>query len=170
MSARIYRRFLIILLLSLIFIIEIGYASFSTGMDYTDYSGDSFDVRFENAEIINSVGVDLEGTTIEVSPGGKYLNVNVSNLQYPGAGIEFSVDVVNRGECRAKVESIIPCGLEESRDIKVNILDEENINEIELDPNESHNIHFTVVWDYNCTKEIKDVKEFRIVINYKQAL
>lgn len=169
MSERIFRKFLIILLLSLIFVIEIGYASFSTELDYIDCLEDNFDIKFENANIVNSLGVDLDGTMVEISPGGKNLNVNVSDLQYPGAGVEFSVDVVNRGDYKSIIEAIITKGLE-SDDIRVNILNEEKIVGMELEPNESQKVHFTVVWDYNSTKAIKEAKSFKLIINCRQSL
>ena len=58
----------------------------------------------------------------------------------------------------------------EDNNIKVNITNRDMAEDKELNPHESYNLHFTVVWDYNSIKEIKEAKSFNLIINCKQAI
>ena len=112
---------LIIILIILLLLLAVGYASFS---DILTISGTAnakgtFNLEFQNAEIVTAVGVDEEGTKAEISEDKNTLNVNVADLAYPGAGVEFSVDIVNVGSIPAVVNAVTPTNITGSEHIKI---------------------------------------------------
>lgn len=51
----------------------------------------------QNVEVVNFAGILEENIITQVSEDANNLRIQVKDLQYPGAGVEFSVDIVNVG-------------------------------------------------------------------------
>ena len=119
------KKTVIVVLLILIIALAVGYATFS---DILTISGTanakgSFDLEFQNAEIVKNVGADIEKTTAVISEDKDTLTVNVADLSYPGSGVEFAVDIVNVGTIPAEVQAVTPTNITGSDKIKVTGLD-----------------------------------------------
>ncbi len=155
-----------------IFTINVGYGKISEYNLNESVSnlGSEFQINFSNPSVVKAVGVNKSETYIKISPNGNSLRVNVSDLQYPGAGAEFSVDIVNNGKLPAKLDTITVNGLDNSKAIKVEVIDSYNLKDIILNPEEKINIHFTVKWDKNYTENINEISNFNLKLNYVQAL
>ncbi len=171
MSKKTNKIILIFTLLSIFFILNISYGKnfnvLATSDTVTSY-GD-FNIEFKNLTIVKSAGVNLSNVQNKISSNSTDLSVNVPDLAYPGAGVEFSVDITNRGTISAKLESINITGLNDDSMIKVNVLDKENIANTVLEPEDVYNLHFTVEWDKNYNTVINEESNFKISINYVQA-
>ena len=159
------KKILIIVLLSLIFFIDIGYAKFSNAT--SDVVSSNFNVRFENAEVVSKIGVN-EREGIKVVQNNRILTLNGIDLKYPGAGIEYSVDIANRGTVPVKIESLNTSNFKSGKQIKLNVTNFKE-NTI-LKPGETTNIHVTVIWDEASTEQINESINFDLGINYKQAI
>ena len=161
------KSFIIIALLIMIFTINVGYAKTSNQeLSCTPYNSD-FHLEFSNPVLENYQGINKEKTNIILTNNNQALVVNVSELAYPGAGAEFSVNIVNSGSLKTKIDSIKVSGLDNSN-LKVSVLNEDSIINKELNPNQSCKINFTVVWDYN-SKYLNETN-FELLLNYSQVL
>lgn len=162
----------ILVLLSFIFWLNFGYAHSSSTLSINGTANISgkFDMQFSNAKMLNAVGINKESTTIEISRDYNNLIVNAGDMQFPGAGVEYSVDVINKGTVPARLESVNCVGLENTKAIKVIGLD--NIEKCcpVLQPNEKYNIRFGVVWDEKCTESINEKISFSFSMNYVQDI
>ena len=104
---------LIIILIILLLVLAIGYAVFS---DILTISGTAnakgtFDLEFQNAEVVKNIGADIEKTTAVISEDKDTLTVNVADLSYPGSGVEFAVDIVNVGSIPAEIQAVTPTNI-----------------------------------------------------------
>ena len=168
MSKKNSKIFIIIILLSVLFSIEIGFANSSITYDkLADIDTSNFSVRFDNIKEVKCVGVNSDDATAFVSQDGKKINFNVSNMQYPGAGIEYSVDVINNGDLPIKIVSIEHG---ENEDIKIKVIDEEGIKDKKIKSNEKCRIHFYVVWDYDSTNVNAKADNLYLKINCMQDI
>ncbi len=163
------KKILILVLIALFLMIDIGYAKNLNEVSVTGTCNikGKIDIQFANPYIVNAVGVNEDEIKAEVSSSGNELNVIVSNLAYPGAGVEFSTNIINIGTVPAQIESIEPYGLSNNNAIKINILD--SFNDKVLQPNETYNIRFSVIWDENYNQSVNEKVDFSIVLNYIQA-
>ncbi len=180
----------IVALIVMLLLLAVGYAAFSDTLTIsgTANAKGTFDLQFENAEIVKAVGVtmpdstaeglatdDAEGTNVtsaKISADGNTLNVNVADLAYPGAGVEFSVDIVNKGSISAKVNDLVPNGLEGNDIIKIEGLDQITLDHPTIKAGEKCNIHFTVFWPENSTEVLPEdgiSVEFGLQIEYIQS-
>ena len=165
---------IIVLLLILLLVLAIGYAAFS---DILTISGTAnakgtFDLEFQNAEIVTAVGINEEGTKAEISEDKNTLQVNVADLAYPGAGVEFSVDIVNVGSIPARVNAVTPTNITGSEHIKIEGLEAITTDHPTIEAGGKCNIHFTVEWPVTATDPLGENEEstsFGLEIEYTQG-
>ena len=172
MSIKRIFKFILMELVIVILLLNVGYAKVSSVSDNskTSFSNGVFDVQFANASVVKSAGVNTDETFIKLSNHGQSLSVNVSDLAYPGAGAEFSVNIVNNGSIPVKISSIEVQGLNNSSFLKVNVLNEANIDNKVLNSGEICNMYFTVVWDKSYTYSLNETANFSLKINCIQAI
>ena len=161
---------LIISLLAAILLMNIGYAEVTNVniSSNTAYISNDFNVKFSNISIVKSVGANILDTESLISSDKKSIDLNNIELAYPGAGIEFSVDILNNGVIPAKINSIDVTGLDYNSIIQVEICN--NVKDMILNPNDVQNIHIIVKWDVNSKTIIEEKQNFNININYVQSL
>jgi len=167
------KKLIIILLVALLLALSLGYAAFSDTLTIsgTANAKGTFDLEFQNSEIVSdtTVGVDLANTSAIISDDKNTLTVNVADLAYPGAGAEFSVDIVNVGTIPAMVKAVTPVNLEASKNIKIKGLDSIKTDHPVIEADGRCNIHFTVEWDKNATEQIESENvSFGLEIQYTQ--
>ena len=80
------KNLIISILIILLLVLSIGYAAFS---DILTISGTAnakgtFDLEFQNVEVVKNVGADIDKTTATISEDKNTLTVNVVDLSYPG--------------------------------------------------------------------------------------
>ena len=148
------KKALIVILIISLLILAIGYAVFSETLTIlgTANAKGTFDLEFQNAEIVKNIGADKEKTTAEISADKNTLTVNVADLAYPGAGVEFSVDIVNVGTMPAEVRAVTPNNITGSDKIKVMGLDGIKVGHPKIEVGDRCNIHFTVEWPVDVTE------------------
>ena len=163
----------IIVLLILLLALSIGYAAFS---DILTISGTAnakgtFDLEFQNAQVVKNVGADLDKTTAIISEDKNTLTVNVADLSYPGSGVEFSVDIVNVGTIPAEVQAVTPTNVTGSKKIKVSGLDVIKTNHPKIEAGDKCNIHFTVEWPADAGEILENESSisFGLEIEYAQS-
>ena len=164
----------IILLIVLLLLLAVGYAAFSDVLSIsgTANAKGTFNLEFQNAEIVTAVGVNEEGTKAEISEDKNTLNVNVSDLAYPGAGVEFSVDIVNVGTIPAMVNAVTPTNITGSEHIKIEGLEAITTAHPTIEAGGKCNIHFTVEWPVTATDPLGENGEstsFNLEIEYTQG-
>jgi len=167
------KKVLIVLLIILLLIIAVGYAVFSETLTIqgTANAKGTFDLEFQNAEIVKNIGANEEKTTAEISADKNTLTVNVADLEYPGAGVEFSVDIVNVGTMPAEVHAVTPNNITGSDKIKVTGLEGIKVGHPKIEVGDRCNIHFTVEWPEDVI-EILDTESsisFGLQIEYTQS-
>jgi len=163
----------IIVLLILILALAVGYAAFS---DILTISGTAnakgtFDLEFQNVEVVKNVGADLDKTTAVISEDKNTLTVNVANLSYPGSGVEFSVDIVNVGSIPAEVQAVTPTNITGSEKIKVTGLDIIKTDHPKIEVGSKCNIHFAVEWPVDSGEILENESSisFGLQIEYVQS-
>ena len=163
----------IIILIILLLIIAVGYAVFSEILTIsgTANAKGTFDLEFQNAEIVKNIGADVEKTTAEISVDKNTLTVNVADLAYPGAGVEFSVDIVNVGTMPAEVQAVTPTNITGNDKIKVTGLEEIKVGHPKIEVGDRCNIHFTVEWPVDSGEilESESTISFGLQIEYMQT-
>ena len=167
------RKVLILMLILLLLILSVGYAVFSDNLTIsgTANAKGTFDLEFQNAEIVKNIGADKEKTTAEISADKNTLTVNVGDLAYPGAGVEFSVDIVNVGTMPAEVQAVTPNNITGSEKIKVTGLEGIKVGHPKIEVGDRCNIHFTVEWPVD-SREISETESsisFGLQIEYAQS-
>ena len=168
------KNIIIVSLLILLLALAVGYAAFS---DILTISGTAnakgtFNLEFQNSEIVTLVGVNEEGTKAEISEDKNILNVNVADLAYPGAGVEFSVDIVNVGTIPAQVNAVTPTNITGSEHIKIEGLEAITTDHPIIEAGGKCNIHFTVEWPVTATDPLGENGEstsFELEIEYTQG-
>ena len=173
------KRFVLVLLLVLVVAIAVGYAAFSDTLTITGTANakGSFDLQFENSRIVPNTaqGVRTTGenpTAITPSNENDTLTVKVADLAYPGAGVQFHTEIVNKGTVPAKVKSVTPTGLDNTnRAIKITGLDAITTSHPTLAANDRCSLDFAVVWDANSDLSDSthgDSVSFTLTIEYEQ--
>jgi len=167
-------KYVIILLIIFLLALAIGYAAFSDALTIsgTANANGTFDLEFQNAKVVSAIGCDSTNTTANISSDKNTLNVVVKDLAYPGAGAEFSVDIVNVGNIPAKVLNVTPTNITGSDNIKIKGLDAISTSHPTIDANGKCSITFTVEWDANSTTELTEEElagiSFGLEIEYTQ--
>ena len=167
------KKVFIVMLIFLLLILAVGYAVFSEILIITGTANakGTFDLEFQNAEIVKNIGANAEKTTAEISADKNTLTVNVADLAYPGAGVEFSVDIVNVGTMPAEVQAVTPNNIAGSDKIKVTGLEGIKVGHPKIEVGDRCNIHFTVEWPEDVI-EILDTESsisFGLQIEYTQS-
>lgn len=162
----------ILILLSFIFSLNFVYASFSQNLSISGTANiiNKFDMQFIDAKILDMIGVNEKTSTIQISNDYNNLIVNAGDLQFPGAGVEYSVDIINNGSVPAKLESINSTGLDNAKAIKVVGLDNIEKSCPVLQPGEIYNIRFSIIWDKDCTENVNEKVSFSFSLNYVQDI
>ena len=167
------KKIIIAVLIVLLLALAIGYAAFS---DILTISGTAnakgtFDLEFQNAEVVKNVGADIEKTTAVISEDKNMLTVNVADLSYPGSGVEFSVDIVNVGSIPAEVQAVTPTNTTGSEKIKVAGLDAIKTDHPKIEAGDKCNIHFTVEWPVDAGEILENESSisFGLQIEYAQS-
>ena len=168
------KNIIIVLLLILLLVLAVGYAAFSDVLSIsgTANAKGTFNLEFQNAEIVTAVGVNEEGTKAEISEDKNTLNVNVVDLAYPGAGVEISVDIVNVGTIPARVNAVTPTNITGSEHIKIEGLEAITTDHPTIEAGGKCNIHFTVEWPVTATDPLGENGEstsFGLEIEYTQG-
>lgn len=169
------KNYLIILLIVLLLSLAVGYAAFSDVLTIsgTANANGTFDLEFQNATVDSAVGCDQVNTTATISADKDTLTVKVKDLAYPGAGAQFTTEIVNTGSIPAKVSSVTPKNITGSDNIKIEGLDAITTSHPVIEPGDSCVLSFTVAWDADSTSELtaeeKSGIEFELGIEYTQA-
>ena len=167
------KKIFILILIVLLLILAVGYAVFSETLTIsgTANAKGTFDLEFQNAEVVKNIGANAEETTAEISADKNTLIVNVADLAYPGAGVEFSVDIVNVGTMPAVVQAVTPNNITGSDKIKVTGLDGIKAGHPKIEVGDRCNIHFTVEWPEDVTEigEYESSISFGLQIEYTQS-
>jgi len=166
----------IALLVVLMIVLAVGYAAFSETLTIsgTANAKGTFDIEFQNAKVVKTVGANEENTKAEISADKNTLTVKAADLAYPGAGVEFSTDIVNIGSIPAKVEAITPTNItgNTSGVIKIKGLEVITTEHPVIEPGEKCNIHFTVEWPAESTNQLTEDGEtvtFSLAVQYTQS-
>lgn len=169
------KKYLIILLIVFLLALAVGYAAFNDILTITGTANASgtFDLEFQNATVDSAVGCDKDKTKATISADKNTLDVVVKDLAYPGAGAQFSVDIVNVGSIPAKVLSVNPTNITGSDSIKITGLDVITTSHPTLDGNGGTcHLTFTVEWDADSKKALTDEEKagisFGLEIEYAQ--
>ncbi len=162
----------VLTLLACILLFNIAYAKYSTASSDTTVASTNkqLDIKFTNPKIIKSIGANEKESSIILSSDNKSINLNVSDLAFPGAEVEFSVDIVNQGIFPAKINSIKAEGFKENNAIKIKGLDALNNNQKILHSGEKYTINFSIYWDKNINHVVEEKTNFKIMLNYSQSI
>ena len=169
------KNLIIIIIILFLLILAIGYAAFSEKLTIsgTANANGTFDVEFQNAEKVKMIGVDEENTTAVISAEKNKLTVNVADLAYPGAGVEFSVDIYNNGTIPATVNDVKLKEITETEYIQVKGLEQITSEHQTIEAGDTCNIHFTVEWPADKIPETalneNESGTFELQIEYTQA-
>ncbi len=167
------KKVLIVMLIILLLILAVGYAILSDSLTITGTANakGTFDLEFQNAEIVKNIGANEEKTTAEISADKNTLTVNVGDLAYPGAGVEFSVDIVNVGTMPAEVQAVTPTNITGSEKIKITGLEEIKVGHPKIEVEDRCKIHFTVEWPEDVTNILDNESKlnFGLKIEYTQS-
>jgi len=167
------KNYLIILLVVLLLALAVGYAAFTDVLNIsgTASANGNFDLEFQNAVVDKKVG--CTDATATISTDKNTLTVDVAELAYPGAGAQFTVDIVNVGNIPAKVNSVTPTNITGSDNIKISGLDVINTSHPVIEADGTCTLTFTVEWDKDSTEaltaEEKAGISFGLEIEYTQA-
>ena len=162
----------VLTLLACILLFNTAYAKYTTASSDTTVASTNkqLDIKFTNPKIIKSIGANEKESSIILSSDNKSINLNVSDLSFPGAKIEFSVDIVNNGILPAKIDSIKAEGLNENSVIKIEGLDDLNNTDKVLHSGEKYTINFSIYWDKNINHVVEEKTNFKIMLNYSQSI
>ena len=162
----------VLLLFNFILCLNIGYAASNELLDVNGTSNvnGKFEMLFNNAKIEEIKGVKEGTASIIVTPDSKKLIVNAGELQYPGAMVKYSVDIVNGSLIPVIIESINSKGLENSSVIKVEGF--ENISQKvgTLEAGQKYTVEFSIYWDSSCNYAVNETVNFEFDINFSQDI
>ncbi|MBO5478399.1 MAG: hypothetical protein J6A04_01575 [Clostridia bacterium] len=173
-STKSNKKYLILLLIVFLLALAIGYAAFSDILTIsgTANANGTFDLEFQNAVVDSAVGCNTTETKATISADKDTLNVVVKDLAYPGAGAQFTVDIVNVGNIPAKITKLTPTNLTGSDSIKISGLDAITTSHPTIAAGGKCTVTFTVEWDANSTAELTDEEKsgiaFGLEIEYSQ--
>ena len=157
----------IITLLCIIFFFNIGFALEDENYNETVSSNSiskDFNFEFVNEKVVRSYGILNDMAQIHVSSDHKDIYLDNINLEFPGAYVEFAVDIINKGKKPAKIEKLNVTGFENSNVIKFHFLNSQEIFNCTLEPKEKCTIKFVIEWDKNCSTITDETVNFNIEI------
>lgn len=157
--------FLVIIMIIFCLSASIGYALFSERINIngTANARGNFDVIFENAMVKTEIG--STGATAVISEDKNILTLTVPRLEYPGAYVEFNVDVTNAGNIPAVLKNITETGLTSNTEVKISYSGLA-VNEV-MAQSDKRTITIKVEWLSQSVTGVQDV-EFSIKLNYEQ--
>ena len=144
------KKYLMILLLVLAFSLAVGYAVFSDTLTITGTANakGSFDVNFISADIVDSEGINVSESVVDITGTDDTLEVVIKDLAYPGAGAQIQAVIKNEGTVPAKVVSVTPTNIDGNGNaIKLTGLDAITTSHKTLAAGETCTIDFVVSWD-----------------------
>lgn len=169
------KKYVVVLLIALLFFVSIGYAALS---DTLRISGTAnlkgvFDLSFESASIADTTSKST------ATPNGKELVVN-ANLTYPGDGESITAVIRNDSEVDAKVEGLrmttaafMPEGTNTWKSDNVTVVFP-TLDDCVVPAGETCSVTFTVAWDADATETYENDANphsvaFAVEIDYVQA-
>ena len=173
MSSSIENKIIIILILfACILSFNIGYANYSNASLGSDVTSNvkQFNIEYSNPLVIKSDGTNKVDSMIGLSGDRKSIQLNNINFSYPGAFVEFKVDITNNGLYSAKLTSIKTEGFKDTSAIKIKGLDNSNTINKTLMPGEKSTISFTIYWDKNYTIVSEETTNFSIKLDFTQQI
>lgn len=168
------KKYLILLLIVFLLALAIGYAAFTDTLHITGTANanGTFDLEFQNAKVDSAVGCDTVGTKATISADKNTLTVVAKDLAYPGAGAQYTVEIVNVGTIPAKVQSVTPTNITGSDNIKIKGLDAITTDHPTIAAGDKCTLTFTVEWDKDSTAELTEEEKtgisFDLGIEYTQ--
>lgn len=162
----------ILIVLACVLSFNIGFGKYSSASSNPEIASTNkqLDVQFTNPKIINVKGANEKESYIKLSADRRSLNFNVADLEYPGAGIEFSVDIVNTGSLPAKINCIKTNGFKDNGAIKIYGLENFKTTNIILSSGEKYTINFSIGWDKSISTVIEEKSCFSIELVFTQQI
>ena len=159
------QNFLVIIFVMFCLSLTVGYALFSETIEIngTATAKGTFDVVFKNAVVKTEVG-STEASAV-VSDDNNTLTLTVPKLEYPGAYVEFTVDVVNEGTIPAVLNGITETGLTANPNIKITYSGV--TKDEQMAQSDKRTITIRVEWLYESESSAKDIS-FSIKLDYQQ--
>lgn len=158
-----------LLITLLLFNVGYGYETNNSSFFSSFFQNDNYSVVFSNAFIKEVYGADESSSYAKLSSDGKCMEVVASSLEFPGAYVDFSVDIVNKGNISSSISSVVVEGVSENSFLNVTVLDSSNLNNKIIQPGEKYNICIRIAWKENYTFVENEVSHFSIKINCEQA-
>lgn len=160
---------LILFLISFMLILSVGYALFSDTLKITGTAGGigTFNMEFDSAIVTNEIG--SANATATISNDKNSLSINVPNLKYPGAYVEYTVNVISMGSIPAKLTDINSLNLTDDPTVKISYEGLEELKNNILNKGDTQTFKIKIMWDKNSNQSSKDVN-FTIELIYKQAI
>jgi len=167
------KNYLAVVLVVLLLGLSIGYAAFSDSVKIsgTANTNGTFNLEFKSAKLDSYAGVATDvleptsATHIAISEDKNTADVVVKDLQYPGAGAQFTVVIKNSGTIPAKLTGITPVGVDDE-DIIVTFPEMEEGEKIA--PQGECSITFTVQWDEQSENQTPKELDFSLQLDYEQ--
>ena len=170
-----------LIIMTLIILIGIGYATLSANLSITGlnvFKGNTWDVHFENVTD-KSINTAKDFTTGTISQDAKSISFDVT-LTTPGESYTFFTDIVNGGSLDAMLDSYeiegIPEELENTIELNVTYLDGVELNQYDLlRKNTRETIKVEVLYKHGDQIEISDLPDvdynftMTLSINYLQS-
>ena len=159
----------IILLFNIAFSINLGYAYIYNADENISTAGinGKFEMLFDNAKIKDNNGA--ENASIEISDDMKKLYLNGGELQYPGAKVDYTVEIFNNSKVVTKIQSVECNGIDNTGVIRLEGLDKIDENVI-LNPGERYNLDLRIKWDDRFDAAENEKANFEININFEQVI
>ncbi len=153
---------IVILFVISVFSFNVGFASENEKQIITNY--DRFNIEFNDVKIVSYDGINPKETNATISSNYNDISLNISDMEYPGAYVEFEIKVINNGNIDAKIEQIIVSGFENSNVIKYRILNAGELYNSIIESGESKTIYLIIEWDKNATFITEECLNFNIQI------
>lgn len=155
--------------ISFLLIMTVGYALFSDTLKISGTANaiGTFDMEFSDAKVINEIG--SSNASAIISSDKNSLEINVPNLKYPGAYVEFNITVGSLGSIPSLLKSIESVNLTDDPTVKITYDGLEELKNVTLNQGDTQSFTLKIMWDKNSNQSSKDVN-FSIKLNYEQAI
>lgn len=165
------RNYLIVALIIVLMSLAIGYAAFSDTLTIsgTTNAKGTFDMIFQSASMdtANAQGIDKVNSSASIDPTNpNVVNVNVKDLEYPGAGVDVTVVIKNNGTVDAILKDMTFTGVDDT-DIEIGLKQGLVLNEI-VPSQGTCTVTFYVKWKTNSELKSEKSLDFSATLNYEQ--
>ena len=162
----------VLIVLACVLSFNIGYAKYSNASSDTNIASTNrqLDVQFSNPKITNVIGANEKNSYIKLSTDRKSLNLNISDLAYPGAEVEYSVDIVNTGNYPAIIDNIKTSGFKDDGAIKIKGLENFKSSSHVLHSGEKYTLTFSIGWDKSYNTVVEERTNFSIELVFTQQI